>query len=353
MDLKGKKILVTGGASFIGSHVVEGLLKKGANVRVVDDFSSGKKSNIEKYVKCGDVELIEGNLANPEIIKASLKGMEATIHLAAYHGGRGVVDTKNRECFKNFKLSADFIDSVVESGLEKIVFASSGCAYPNYLQSDTKEELYLREEDVGGGKRAQGNGYDPDNTYGGEKLSTEIMIYSAARAGIIKGASCRYFTVFGERGKEDHAIMAMIARAFIKQNPFEIWGTGEQVRNWTHVEDIARGTIRAMEKIDDGTAVNLGTTERTRVIDAARMVVEYVRKKYYNDYNPEFKMLPDKPTGPMNRVASNERANELLGSDWQRINFREGLHRTIDWYFKNKDQDKVKELFSAGKLAER
>ncbi len=67
----------------------------------------------------------------------------------------------------------------------------------------------------------------------------------------------------------------MIARAFVKQDPFDVWGNGEQIRNWTHVSDIVSGTIRAAEKIDDGTAVNLGTMERTRVIDAVREVLRY------------------------------------------------------------------------------
>jgi len=81
-------------------------------------------------------------------------------------------------------------------------------------------------------------------------------------------ASCRYFTVYGPRGVENHAVIAMIARAFIEQTPFEVWGDGTQIRNWTYIDDIVEGTILAGEKIDDGTAVNLGTMERIRVIDA-------------------------------------------------------------------------------------
>src|ERR671923_776183 len=91
----------------------------------------------------------------------------------------------------------------------------------------------------------------------------------------MKSVSCRYFTVYGDRGHENHAVVAMIARAFVRENPYVVWGTGEQIRNWTHVSDIVAGTILAAEKIDDGTAVNLGTMERTRVIDAAHEVLRY------------------------------------------------------------------------------
>jgi nucleoside-diphosphate-sugar epimerase len=151
----------------------------------------------------------------------------------------------------------------------------------------------------------------------------------------MKSASCRYFTVYGERGVENHAVMAMIARAFVGQDPFVVWGTGEQVRNWTYVGDIVQGTILAAEKIDDDTAVNLGTMERTRVIDAAREVLRYT------GHQAEIELHPEMPTGPYNRVADNSLARELLG--WEpEVAFVDGLHHTIDWYFSTKDRDQVR-----------
>jgi UDP-glucose 4-epimerase len=109
--------------------------------------------------------------------------------------------------------------------------------------------------------------------YGWAKLMGEMTLKSYHQDWGMRCASCRYFTVYGERGHEKHAVIAMIARAFVGQNPFVVWGTGEQVRNWTHVSDIVRGTILAADKIDDGTLVNLGTMERTRVIDAVQEVL--------------------------------------------------------------------------------
>ena len=150
----------------------------------------------------------------------------------------------------------------------------------------------------------------------------------------MKSASCRYFTVYGERGHENHAVIAMIARAFVKQDPFAVWGTGEQIRNWTYVGDIVEGTIRAAEVIEDGTAVNLGTMERVRVLDA---VAEVLR---YTGHNAKIELHPELPTGPLNRVANNSLARKLLG--WEaRVNFVEGLHRTVNWYFKTHEHEKV------------
>ena len=107
------------------------------------------------------------------------------------------------------------------------------------------------------------------------------------------------------------------------------------MRNWTYIDDIAAGTILAAEKIDDGTAINLGTTERIRVIDAVKEVLRYTGHK------AKIVTRPEMPTGPLNRVADNSLAKKLLG--WEpEMSFMDGLHRTIDWYFANKDREEVK-----------
>jgi nucleoside-diphosphate-sugar epimerase len=151
-----------------------------------------------------------------------------------------------------------------------------------------------------------------------------------------KSASLRYFTVYGERCTESHAVIAMIARAFVRQNPFEVWGTGEQIRNWTYVGDIVEGTIRAAELVEDGTAINLGTMERIRVIDAARAIIDKT------GHDVKIVTDPSKPTGPYNRVADNTLAKKRLG--WSaRVGFYDGLDRTIEWYFKNHEVQVIRD----------
>lgn len=220
------------------------------------------------------------------------------------------------------------IKAACEARVGKFVFASSGCVYPNYIQQDVNKELYLTEEMVG-------PPYDADNMYGWAKLMTEMTLRSYYKDLGFKSVSCRFFTVYGERGVENHAVIAMIARAFVGQNPFEIWGDGTQVRNWTYVGDIVRGIVLAAGKIEDGTAINLGTEERIRVIDAVREVLRYTGHK------AEIKLRPDMPTGPLNRVANNKLAKQLLGWEPQ-VKFVDGLHRTTDWYFSTKNRDEVR-----------
>lgn len=332
MDWSTKKVLVTGGASFIGSTIVDKLMHRGASqVRVADDFSSGVRSNIQHQVEGGHVELLVGDLRDPEVAAKAVQGVDVLFHLAADHGGRGYVDLHQYDCSTNFGLDATLFAAALDADVETVSFASSGCIYPLHLQTDVDEILYLTEDKAG-------PPYDPDGLYGMAKLAGELTLQALHREHGMKTSSCRYFTVYGPRGVENHAVIAMIARAFLRQDPFDVWGNGEQIRNWTYVDDIAEGTIRASERIHDGTAINLGTTERVRVLDAVHMVCELAR------YEPTINLQPDKPTGPMNRVAENSLAKRLLGWEPETL-FAEGLRNTHDWYVANKRPEEVEAIF--------
>ena len=327
MNWNKKRALVTGGASFIGSALVDALVDRGADVRVVDNFSSGRRENLAAHLRSKIIELIDADLLDDAVARKAAHGMDLVFHLAADHGGRGYVDLHQAACAGNLGLDGLMFRACLRENVEKVVFASSGCIYPNYIQRDPQEILYLTEDKAG-------PPYDADNLYGWAKLMAEMTLQAYHRDYGLKAASCRYFTVYGPRGHENHAVIAMIARAFVEQNPFVVWGNGEQIRNWTHVDDIVSGTIRAAEVIDDGTAINLGTMERTRVIDAVHEVLRYT------GHDAAIELHPEMPTGPMNRVADNSLAKRLLG--WEpKVKFMSGLRSTIDWYFSTKDRKKV------------
>lgn len=327
-----RKVLITGGASFIGSHLTDALVERGAKVRIVDDLSSGKLENIQHHLAQGAVEFIQADLREPGVARMAMRDIEIVFHLAADHGGRGYVDLHQAGPASNLFLDGLIFWEALKAGVEKVIFASSGCVYPNYLQGDPNKEIYLTEDLVK-------PPYDADNMYGWAKLMAELTLKAYYQEYGLKSVSCRYFTVYGPRGVENHAIIALIAKAFIGQNPIEVWGDGTQVRNWTYIDDIVRGTILAAEKIDDATAINLGTMERIRVIDAVKMILEYTGHK------AEIVFRPDMPVGPLNRVADNSLAKKLLGWEPQ-VPFREGLKRTIDWYFSTKDREQVRRMLS-------
>ena len=334
VDWAGCPVLVTGGASFIGSHLVDALVERRASVRVVDNFSSGNPAHLTRHSEAGAIEIIDADLTEPGVAARAVAGQSIVFHLAADHGGRGYVDLHQAACARNLMLDGLVFDACRRGRVDKVVYASSGCVYPNHLQTNPEELRYLTEDLVG-------PPYDADNLYGWAKLMGEMTLRAFARDWGLRSASCRYFTVYGERGHENHAVIAIIARAFVRQDPFVVWGNGEQIRNWTHVSDIVAGTIRAAECIEDGTAVNLGTMERTRVLDAVEAVLRYT------GHQPRLELHPEMPTGPMNRVADNSLATRLLG--WApQVKFLDGLHQTIQWYFATKERSAV-----AGALAHR
>ncbi|MGQ0576766.1 MAG: SDR family NAD(P)-dependent oxidoreductase [Pseudonocardia sp.] len=318
-----RHVLVTGGASFIGSHLVEELVTRGARVRIVDNLSSGRITNLGELVSSGAVEFVEADLLDSHVTDAAVAGIEVVFHNAADHGGRGYIDRHQVDCATNLALDGMVFRAADRAGVSKVVFASSGCVYPGHLQDDPDEVRYLTEDLVTAP-------YAADNMYGWAKLMGELTLRAYAEEGRMRTASARYFTAYGPRCPESHAVMAMIARGMTGQNPFVIWGTGRQVRNWTHVDDIVEGTIRAAERIDDGTAVNIGTTERVSVLECATEVLTYLNR------DAEFTFDTSMPTGPYNRVCDQTRCVELLG--WTpRTDFKSGLRSTIDWYLSTHD----------------
>lgn len=333
-----RPVLVTGGASFIGSHLIDALIARGARLRAIDNLSSGKRANLQTHLDAGRLEFIEADLHQADAVARAVNGASVVFHLAADHGGRGYVDLHQAGPALNMSLDGIVFAACHKAKVDKVVYASSGCVYPNFLQQDNREELYLTEDKVG-------PPYDADNMYGWAKLMGELTLKAFHRDWGMKSASCRYFTVYGERGHENHAVIAMIAKAFVRQDPFEVWGDGTQVRNWTYIGDIVDGTIRAAEKIDDATAVNLGTMERITVLDAVRLVMQY------SGHQAKIELRKDMPVGPLNRVADNRLAKELL--DWQpQTKFADGLRRTLDWYFASKNIAEVRRTLQA-KLTER
>jgi nucleoside-diphosphate-sugar epimerase len=314
----GRKALVTGGASFIGSHLVDALVELGAWVRVVDDLSTGRLENLAEHVRTGNIDLRRANLLGRGVAARATQGIDTVFHLAAAHGGRGYIDSHQAECVGNVVLDNLLFQSAVKNAVQKVVFTSSGCVYPVSLQRDPSCRVQLREEMVG-------PPYDPDGLYGWAKLTGELTLRAFHRQKGLSSASCRLFTVYGPRALESHGIIALIARAMLRQQPFEIWGDGQQVRNWTYVDDIVRGLVLAAERIGNARSVNLGSETGHTVAEAAATILSLT------GHAPELRFLQSMPTGPMSRVASSALAARLL--DWRpRTAFIDGVRCTVEWY---------------------
>ena len=154
--MRGSKILVTGGASFISSHLVDTLLKKGADVVVADDFSSGKLENLEYPFKQktpmmwehSNLEVYRGDLKDRAFTKQMVNGVDVVFHLAALHGGRGYIYTHPAECSSNMILDQLVFEEACKAGVQRVCFASSACVYPSYLQDQAGSNYLLKEDDA-------------------------------------------------------------------------------------------------------------------------------------------------------------------------------------------------------------
>jgi len=325
-----KVVLVTGGASFISSHLVDKLVNLNAQVRIADDFSSGTFLNLEESKD--HIEILRGDLRDVSFADQALRDINLVFHLAAAHGGRAYIETHPADCASNMALDSIIFWRASENNADKVVFASSACVYPSTLQEEGPI-TYLKEDMVDAftcGKACA------DEEYGWAKLMGEMALKAYHEQYGLNGASCRIFTAYGPRENETHAIIALIARAFVRQDPYVIWGSGAQTRNFTYVSDIVEGLLRAAAKINDASAVNLGQDRLwsiNEVIESIFDICEWQPRDVYRDLN--------KPVGVFNRVADSTRTQRLLG--WKpSVDLTEGLKRTIDWYFETQNLDNVK-----------
>jgi UDP-glucose 4-epimerase len=321
-----KNVVVTGGASFIGSHLVDKLVSLGANVTVVDDLSSGNDENLLaakpriKFIK-KDLEYIEKHE-----MKGIFRDQNIIFHLAAVHGGRGYIQTHPADVCSNLSIDHHVFEAAADIGdsMENLVFASTACVYPPSMQAKTGSDYQLNENDSN--PRILDGYMSADIEYGWGKLMSEMQLNAFIYQYGVKGCPVRFVTAYGPRENETHAIIALIYKALRMMDPYPIWGDGQQERDFTYVEDIVDGTILASERVFNGNPINLGTGQKYRLIDVAETIFSIVNWK-----PTKIKFEPSMPVGPLSRALDNTRARELLG--WQpRYSLEEGLRKTIEWY---------------------
>jgi len=317
-----KRVIVTGGASFIGSHLVDKLVELGAEVRVVDNFSSGKIENLQQSIDKIDIVRMDLEWASLHELIDVFRDYEIVFHLAATHGGRGYIHTHPADVCSNFAIDHHVYEACMRAGVERVIYASSACVYPPKLQANSG--YLLREDDSN--PFALDQYWSADIEYGWTKLMGEVQLISFIKQYGLRGCSLRFVTVYGPRENETHAIIALIYKALEKMDPYVVWGTGEQERDFTYVSDIVDGALLAAEKVTDGTPINLGTGKRYKIKDVVEKIFEIM------NWRPK-RIIYDtsKPVGVISRALDISRAKNLLG--WEpKVSLEEGLRRTIEWY---------------------
>jgi UDP-glucose 4-epimerase len=319
--LSGQRILVTGGASFIGSHLTELLVHSGGQVTVADDLSSGDRRHLSAVDS--KINFLKGDLRNPGFAASAAEGQQLVFHLAASHGGRGYIETHPIECSNNMVLDHVVFSAAADAGVRKIVLASSACVYPTNLQDDESSRDLLKETDAN--FDVAGKAF-ADGEYGWAKLMGELQLRAFCKQKQISGVACRIFTAYGERENESHAVIALIAKAIARLDPFPIWGNGLQTRNFTYVQDTVTGLALAGALLDGFETINVGTNSHHTVLE---LLEEIFAKVHWRPAAIETQL--EKPVGVKSRAADVSKCERLLG--WApSYSLKEGVSRTTAWY---------------------
>lgn len=272
------KVFVSGNAGFIGSALSDALEARGDEVHGLD-IVNGPQFDALDFFRTDNTKY------------------DLAFHCAAVIGGREGIDGSPLAVATNLALDSWYFRWLARTGTPRAVYFSSSAAYPVDLQVDLARPRQLRETDIRLDTFSIGR---PDAVYGWSKLSGEIL------AGHARAAGCsvlvlRPFSGYGPRQGLNYPFPAIISRALRREDPFDIWGDGRQVRDWIHIDDVVGATLAALDSGQEG-PVNLGTGRATSFDELAAMVIAQVP-----GYSPTIRHLTDKPAGVAYRVADTDR----------------------------------------------
>ena len=307
------KYLVTGGAGFIGSHVVEALVEKG-DVVVLDNLSFGNKENLS-HISSERYTFIEGDIRKKEDCDNAVKDVDVIIHLGALRAVAPSVDNPDAYFQNNVEGTRTLLESAVKAGVKKIVFASSSSVYGDKVSFPTKEDDVV----------------DPLSPYAETKLQTEKDLADFKREKGLDYVILRFFTVFGPRqdpkSKYAMAIPIFINKLLNKEKPI-IFGDGEQSRDFTYVKNVVQACILAAESEKANNQVfNVANGKNTSINALVKMLKEIIGVDIENIYEKGLSGESRQTFADISKI------KEVLGYE-PGVSFEEGLKKAVD-YFKN------------------
>ncbi len=310
--------LVTGGAGFIGSHLVQELLRRGHRVRVADNFSTGKKDNLEAALEAAGpgasatYELVSGDLADHTIAQAAVQGMDYVLHQAAIPSvPRSIEDpvTSNRA---NVDASLSVLVAARDAGVKRVVYAGSSSAYGDTPTLPKSEDMPP----------------SPMSPYALQKLVSEQYMQLFTRLYGLETVTIRYFNVFGPRQDPSSpysGVISLFLRAMVEGKAPVIHGDGEQTRDFTYVANVVDGVLRAVEAPDaSGEVINVATNSRISL----NQLFAVLKKLTGSSLTPAYGS--PRAGDVRDSQADISKALRLLGYQ-PRVSFEEGLKHTLSW----------------------
>ena len=303
-------VLVTGGAGFIGSHLVEALLNEGYGVRVVDNLATGHLTNLAHLE--GRFEWIEGNVADFAVCRRAVEGANYVFHEAAIPSVPRSVKEPLSSHESGPTATINMLEAARQAGVRRFMFAASSSAYGDTTELPKHEDMLPK----------------PLSPYAAGKLAGEYYVRVYAQTMGLDGVSLRYFNIFGPRQDPSSPYSGVIS-LFIKgmsqgRRP-TIFGDGEQTRDFTYVANAVSANLAAMRHPDPlgGEVFNVGIGQRIRLLD----LVASLNRILGTDLEPE--LQPPRPGDVRDSLASLDRISRVLGYR-PVVSFEEGLRRTVD-----------------------
>ena len=301
--------IVTGGAGFIGSHVVRLLLESGYQVVVLDNLSHGFRQNVDKRAK-----LIVGDIRDSRKTKEALKGIDAVIHMAGLIVVPESVADPVKYYDNNVLGAVNLLECMRDVGCRKIIFSSSACVY------GTPDKLPIKEDAA----------VHPDNPYGATKAAIEVYLQTYHQIFNFDTIILRYFNPYGpgKMGKPiTHAIPNFI-KATLAKKPIPLYWKGEQIRDFIYIDDLARAHIDVL-KLSGFNIFNIGTEKGIKVKDIVEEIFKIV------GFRVPIADLGKRPGDVPANYASSAKLKKAVG--WKaKVSLPEGLKRTIEYYKQNR-----------------
>lgn len=317
MELSKLKVMVTGGAGFIGSHLVDRLIETENQVIVYDSFDEyyqGKEKNVRQHLSDSNFTLIRASILESEILLKAVQGVDIIFHLAAQPGVRFSLENPAKTNHVNTCGTINVLRAAVQARVKKVVFASSSSVYgiPKYMPIDEEHPT------------------EPISIYGASKLAGEVCCRIFCKLWGLPVVMLRYHTVYGPRQRPDMAIRRW-TELLLRNDAPVIYGDGNQTRDFTYVSDIVEGTLLAAE-VDGlgGQVFNLGGGSRVSVNDVVRNIIELTGKRNVRPLyqSPNAGDVPD-------THAEIKKAKQILGYD-PKVTLKEGLRNFVKWLAESK-----------------
>lgn len=307
-----KTALVTGGAGFIGSHLVDALIQRGLAVRVLDDLSTGHRENLAHVAR--RIRFLEADLRDADACDRATKGVEVVFHLAALASVTRSMEDPVLTHDVNVTGTLTLLEACRRNGVRRVVFSSSSSVYGDSPALPKREESEL----------------EPRSPYAVSKLAGEQYVLAYARAGFLEGVALRYFNIFGPRQDPAGpyaAVIPLLLSAAAHARTFSILGDGEQTRDFTHVRNAVHANLCAAwapAAQCNGAVVNVGAGIRTSLLELVRRVEEI------SGHSIDLHFGPPRAGDVRDSLAALDRAESRLGFSVQ-VPLAEGLRETWEW----------------------